>query len=457
MMPSLASTGIPRRIYMDFQATTPMDPRVLDAMLPYYTTAFGNAHSRTHSYGWNAEKGVEEARAKLAQLINCDPREIIFTSGATESNNLALKGLVEFRVREMLASVVEESTKHDGTESAAKEEGSAERPRDARIGDSTLSAIIGRHGGPWKPHLITTQTEHKCVLDTCRYLEEMGCDVTYLPVNEEGLVSLEDLEKAIRKDTVLISIMAVNNEIGTIQPLTEIGAIAKKHNVPFHCDAAQAVGKIEIDVNRMNIGMMSISGHKMYGPKGVGALYIRKRPRIRISPLMSGGGQERGLRSGTVPVPLVVGLGKAAEICKQEMGRDLEHLKRLSRELFGYLKRKLKDIKRNGGGYPGCLNISFPYVEGESLLMKVSDVALSSGSACTSASLEPSYVIRALGTKEDLAHSSIRFGLGRFTTRREIREVGKRTESGVKSLRELSPLYEMAKEGVDLDAIKWGE
>lgn len=442
---------------MDFLATTPVDPRVLDAMLPYYTTAFGNAHSRTHPYGWNAEKGVEDARAKLARLINCDPREIIFTSGATESNNLALKGLVEFRVREKLASVMEESTSHEKPESLDKEDVSAEQSHDAKVGYNTLSAMIKKHGSTWKPHLITTQTEHKCVLDTCRYLEEMGCDVTYLPVNEEGLISLEDLEKAIRKDTILISIMALNNEIGTIQPLTEIGAIAKKYSVPFHCDAAQGVGKIEIDVNRMNIGMMSISGHKMYGPKGVGALYIRKRPRIRISPLMSGGGQERGLRNGTVSVPLVVGLGKAAEICKQEMGRDLEHLKRLSKELFGYLKRKLKDVKRNGGGYPGCLNISFPYVEGESLLMKVKDVALSSGSACTSASLEPSYVIRALGTKEDLAHSSIRFGMGRFTTRKEIREVGKRTESSVKSLRELSPLYEMAKEGVDLDTIKWGE
>ncbi|KAL0263971.1 UNVERIFIED_CONTAM: hypothetical protein PYX00_010885 [Menopon gallinae] len=394
---------------MDFQATTPVDPRVLDAMLPYYTSTFGNAHSRTHSYGWNAEKGVEDARAKLARLINCDPREIIFTSGATESSNLALKGLVEFK------------------------------------------------GGAWRPHIITTQTEHKCVLDTCRYLEEIGCDVTYLPVDEHGLVSLGDLEGAIRKDTVLISIMAVNNEIGTIQPLAEIGAIAKKHNVPFHCDAAQAVGKIEIDVSGMNIGMMSISGHKMYGPKGVGALYIRRRPRIRVAPLICGGGQERGLRSGTVPVPLVVGLGKAAEICRQEMGRDLEHVKRLSKRLFSYLEKKLKNIKRNGGGYPGCLNISFPYVEGESLMMKVSDVALSSGSACTSASLEPSYVIRALGTKEELAHSSIRFGIGRFTTLKEIKKVGKQTVSGVQSLRELSPLYEMANEGIDLDAIKWGE
>lgn len=418
MIPAITPTSV-KKIYMDVQATTPMDPRVLDAMLPYYTSVFGNPHSRNHSYGWNAEKGVENAREQLAQLIRCDPKEIIFTSGATESNNLALKGLVEFKIRERLESA--------------------------------------EQGATGRPHVITTQTEHKCVLDTCRHLEDIGCDVTYLPVDANGLVSLGDMEKAITKDTLLISVMAVNNEIGVIQPLSEIGALAKKHNVPFHCDAAQAVGKIDMDVDKMNIGMMSISGHKMYGPKGVGALYIRKRPRIRIYPQMSGGGQERGLRSGTVPVPLVVGLGKAAEICRKEMARDLEYIGGLSKKLFGYLKKKLGDVPRNGDGFAGCLNVSFPYVEGEALLMKVKDIALSSGSACTSSSLEPSYVIRALGTKDDLAHSSIRFGIGRFTTDKEIREVGRQAVKGARTLREMSPLYEMVKEGVDLDTIKWSE
>lgn len=456
MTPLKVSPSSLRTTYLDVQATTPLDPRVLDAMLPYYTTVFGNAHSRTHSYGWNAEKGVEDARAQLASLIKCDPKEIIFTSGATESNNLALKGLIEFKMKE----------KMDELGSLDNSLGNIITRENSEAGSSSSKNVPEKHTSPWlqkrgheaglwRPHIITTQTEHKCILDTCRYLEDIGCEVTYLPVDKDGVVSLENIEKEIKSNTVLVSVMAVNNEIGTIQPIERIGALAKKHGVMFHCDAAQAVGKIDMDVKKMNIGMMSISGHKIYGPKGVGALYIRRRPRVRICPQMSGGGQERGLRSGTLPVPLVVGMGKAAEICKKEMKRDLDHLKRLSKHLMDYLKKKLKDVSRNGKGYPGCLNISFPYVEGESLLMKMKDVALSSGSACTSSSLEPSYVIRALGTKEDLAHSSIRFGMGRFSTMEEIKEVGKKTVGSVKGLRKMSPLYEMVKEGVDLSTIKW--
>lgn len=399
-----------RRIYFDVQATTPVDPRVLDAMLPFYTTIFGNPHSRTHEYGWQAEASVEKARAQVASLIGCDPKEVIFTSGATESNNLALKGVSGFKLKE---------------------------------------------GKP--VHIVTLQTEHKCVLDTCRNLEESGVEVTYLAVGKDGVVDLEELRRSMKENTVLVSIMAVNNEIGVIQPLKEIGKLCKEKGVLFHTDAAQGAGKVRIDVNDMNIDLLSISGHKIYGPKGVGALYVRRRPRVRMVPIINGGGQERGLRSGTIAPPLVVGLGKAAEICSREMKRDFEHVRVLSAKLRSIIKDGIPDAVINGSesGFPGCVNVSFPFVEGESLLMYLKGIALSSGSACTSASLEPSYVLRALGRDDDLAHSSIRFGIGRFTTEQEVEKVAGKAVEAVGKLREMSPLYEMVKEGIDLSKIDW--
>lgn len=398
-----------RPIYLDVQATTPMDPRVLDAMLPYFTIFFGNPHSRTHQYGWESEKAVEKSREYISQLIHCDPKEIIFTSGATESNNLALKGVAHFY----------------------------------------------QHS---KKHIITTQTEHKCVLDSCRKLEEEGFQITYLPVNSNGIIDIAQLQQAIKPETSIVSIMTVNNEIGVIQPIQEIGQLCRSKGVFFHTDAAQAVGKIPIDVNKMNIDLLSISGHKIYGPKGIGALYVRRKPRVRLEAMISGGGQERGLRSGTVPTPLVVGLGEACKIAKEEMEFDGQRIKRLSDKLVDGIVKSVPYVKRNGdsdNGYPGCINLSFSYVEGESLLMALKDIALSSGSACTSASLEPSYVLRALGTEEDMAHSSIRFGIGRFTTEREIDHCISRTKEHVKKLRELSPLWEMVQEGIDIRTIKW--
>lgn len=405
------TTQITRPIYLDLQATTPMDPRVLDKMLPYMTDFFGNPHSRTHAYGWEAEKAVEAARSKVASLINADPKEIIFTSGATESNNISLKGVARF---------------------------------------------YGKH----KRHLITTQTEHKCVLDSCRVLEEEGFEVTYLPVGTDGLVSLDLLKRSIRPDTALVSIMTVNNEIGVIQPMAEIGALCRASNVFFHTDAAQAVGKIPLDVNAMNIDLMSISGHKLYGPKGVGALYLRRRPRVRVEAIQSGGGQERGVRSGTVPTPLVVGLGAACEVASQEMAADHKHVSQLSNKLIKGITQRVQHVVRNGStthSYPGCVNLSFAYVEGESLLMALKQIALSSGSACTSASLEPSYVLRALGSDDAMAHSSIRFGLGRFTTEQEIDFCIEQTIRHVDRLRELSPLWEMVQEGIDLQSINWSQ
>ncbi|KAH6918440.1 cysteine desulfurase NFS1 [Coprinopsis sp. MPI-PUGE-AT-0042] len=400
-----------RPIYLDMQATTPIDPRVLDAMLPYLTDQYGNPHSRTHAYGWEAEQGVDEARKHMADVIGADPKDIIFTSGATESNNLSIKGVARFH----------------------KEK---------------------------KRHIITTQTEHKCVLDSCRKLGEEGFDVTYLPVKKNGLIDLEELEKAIRPDTSLVSIMAVNNETGVIQPLKEIGAICRKHRgVYFHTDAAQAVGKIPIDVNAMNIDLMSISGHKIYGPKGVGACYVRRRPRVRLEPIFSGGGQERGLRSGTLPASLVVGLGEAARLAKLDMARDHARIKELSDRLIEGINSQVEHVVRNGDpeGYPGCVNLSFSYVEGESLLMALKDIALSSGSACTSASLEPSYVLRALGAAEDMAHSSLRFGIGRFTTEAEIDFVVEKIVATVQRLRDMSPLWEMVQEGIDINSIDWSQ
>ncbi|XP_026463957.1 probable cysteine desulfurase, mitochondrial [Ctenocephalides felis] len=400
-----------RPLYLDAQATTPLDPRVLDAMLPYLTSYYGNPHSRTHAYGWESEAAVEKAREQIATLIGAEPKEIIFTSGATESNNISIKG-------------------------------------------------VGRFYGQRKKHIITTQTEHKCVLDSCRALEGEGFKVTYLPVKTNGIINMEDLDKAITPETSLVSIMSVNNEIGVIQPIAEIGALCKSRRVFFHTDAAQAVGKIPLDVNKMNIDLMSISGHKIYGPKGVGALYVRRRPRVRVEAIQSGGGQERGLRSGTVPTPLAVGMGQACEIASREMDYDHKWMVHLSTRLIDKICGELPQVIRNGDpdqSYPGCVNLSFAYVEGESLLMALKDIALSSGSACTSASLEPSYVLRAIGTEEDLAHSSIRFGIGRFTTIEEIDYTADKCIKHVQRLREMSPLWEMVQEGIDLKNIQWSQ
>jgi len=405
----LINENTPFPIYLDNQATTPLDPRVLEAMLPYFTSKFGNAHSRSHSYGWETEEACELARTQVADLIGADAKEIIFTSGATESNNLALKGIAKF------------------------------------------------YGGK-KNHIITLITEHKCILDSCRHLEEDGFVVTYLPVKSNGIVDLEVLEKAITDETMLISIMGVNNEIGVIQPLKEIGAICRKHNVFFHSDIAQAFGKIPIDVNEMNIDLASISGHKIYGPKGIGALYIRKKPRVRLAPLFNGGGQERGLRSGTLPTPLVVGLGMAASIAGFEMENDYKHVKKLFDRFLNGINAGATELYLNGDKdqrYPGNLNLSFAYIEGESMILAIKDLAVSSGSACTSTSLEPSYVLRAIGLDEALAHTSIRFGFGRFTTEAEVDYAIELLLSKINKLRELSPLWEMAQEGIDISQIKW--
>lgn len=398
-----------RPVYMDVQATSPLDPRVLDKMLPYLVSYYGNPHSRTHAYGWQAEESIEYARQEVASLINADPREIIFTSGATESNNLAIKG-------------------------------------------------VGRFYKNKKNHVITSQIEHKCVLDSCRALTNEGLDVTYLPVQENGMVDLKVLESAFRPDTSLVSIMFVNNEIGVAQQVKEIGEMCRERKIFFHTDAAQAVGKIPVDVNEMKIDLMSISGHKIYGPKGVGALYVRRRPRVRLEALQSGGGQERGLRSGTVPTPLIVGLGAACSLSQQEMEYDEKRVTALSNKLHKLITDRLTHVIRNGDPhhtYPGCLNLSFAFVEGESLLMALKDIALSSGSACTSASLEPSYVLRAIGADDDLAHSSIRFGIGRFTTDEEVEYIAEQVITQVERLRELSPLWEMAQEGIDLKTVEW--
>ncbi|KAF3325616.1 cysteine desulfurase 1 [Carex littledalei] len=400
-----------RPLYMDMQATTPVDPRVLDSMLPFYLSRYGNPHSRTHLYGWESEAAVEKARAQVASLIGANPKEIFFTSGATECNNISVKGVMRFY-------------------------------RDK------------------KKHVVTTQTEHKCVLDSCRHLQQEGFQITYLPVKSDGLVDLDQLAAAIRPDTGLVSVMAVNNEIGVVQPLEEIGRICREKGVPFHTDGAQALGKIPIDVEKMGIALMSLSGHKIYGPKGVGALYLRRRPRVRVEPQMSGGGQERGIRSGTVPTPLVVGMGAACEIAAKEMEYETQRVTGLQERLLNGIQSRLDEVVVNGSmehRYPGNLNISFAYVEGESLLMGLKEVAVSSGSACTSASLEPSYVLRALGVDEDMAHTSIRFGIGRFTTEAEIDRAVELTVRQVQKLRNMSPLYEMAKAGIDIKSIQWAQ
>jgi cysteine desulfurase len=402
--------GIKLPIYMDNHATTPMDPRVLEEMLPYFMEKFGNAASRNHAFGWAAEEAVEQARERIAKLVGATSKEIIFTSGATESDNLAIKGVAEMY----------------------REKGN---------------------------HIITAVTEHKAVLDTCKRLEKYGYRVTYLPVQKDGLIDLEDLKRAMDDKTILVTIMAANNEIGVLQPVAEIGKLCRERGVLFHSDATQAVGKIPVDVNKQFIDLMSISAHKMYGPKGVGALYVRrKNPRVQISPLIDGGGHERGMRSGTLNVPGIVGLGKACEIAASEMPQESCRLAGLRNRLKDRIMNRLDEVYINGSmehRLPGNLNISFAYVEGESLLMGINDVAVSSGSACTSATLEPSYVLKALGTGDDLAHSSIRFGIGRFNTEAEVDYVADRVCETVERLRELSPLYEMAKEGVDLKSVKW--
>lgn len=387
-------------VYLDNHATTAVDPRVLEAMLPYFTEKFGNAASRSHEFGWKAEDAVENARGQIARLIHASAREIIFTSGATESNNLAIKGVAE--------------------------------------------AYRGKGN-----HIISQVTEHKAVLDTCKRLETSGCEVTYLPVNADGLIALDDLRAAITPKTILISIMYANNEIGVVQPIEAIGKIAKEKKVLFHVDAAQAVGRIPVDVQKDGIDLLSISAHKIYGPKGVGVLYVRRKdPRVDVSAMIDGGGHERGLRSGTLNVPGIVGLGRACELCQKEMAEESERLRRLRDKLKDAIANGLEGTSINGSmdhRLPNNLNVSFAGVEGDALLMGINDVAVSSGSACTSATLEPSYVLRALGVPDELAHSSIRFGLGRFNTDEEIEYAADRVIETVKRLRELSPLFEAAK------------
>ncbi len=397
-------------IYMDNHATTPLDPRVLEAMLPCFTEQFGNAASRSHSFGWEAEAKVENARAQVARLLGASPKEIVFTSGATESINIALKGAAE------------------------------------------MYAEKGNH-------IITTATEHKATLDSAKFLEKHGFTVTYLPVDKYARISAEDVANAITDKTILISVMHANNEVGSIQPIAEIGKVAKDRGILFHVDAAQTAGKVPIDVVAMGIDILSISGHKMYGPKGVGALYVRRQnPRVRLSPVIHGGGHERGFRSGTLNVPGIVGLGKAAELGLMEMEKDRQHSLMLRDRLQAGLYAELDELYLNGHPterLPGNLNISFAYVEGEAMMMGLREVAVSSGSACTSASLEPSYVLRAMGVGEDLAHTSIRFGLGRFNTVEEVDFVCSKVVATVRRLREMSPLYEMAKEGIDLKSVQW--
>ena len=399
------------KIYLDNNATTPLDPRVLEAMLPYLQDKFGNAASRSHSFGWDAEVAVEAARQHVADLIGCGPKEIIFTSGATESDNIAVKGAVE------------------------------------------MLAKKGRH-------VITVATEHKAILDSCKYLETTGrADVTYLSPDKTGLVTPSQVRAAIRDDTVLITIMMANNEIGTIMPIAEIGAVARERGIWFHTDATQAIGKLPFDVDALNVDIASLSGHKIYGPKGVGVLYVRRRnPRVRLTPVIHGGGHERGMRSGTLNVPGIVGIGEACRLAKLDLEKDTAHCRALRDRLEQKLRAGLDEITVNGHPtqrLPNTTNISFAYVEGESLIMGIPTVAVSSGSACTSASLEPSYVLRALGVGDDLAHSSIRFSMGRFTTEQEVDEAAAALVGTVTRLREMSPLYELAQEGIDISTIDW--
>lgn len=397
-------------VYMDYQSTTPTDPRVVDAMLPYFTVKFGNPHSRSHKFGWEAEAAVEVARENVANVIGANPKEIIFTSGATESNNLAIRGAARFY-----------KTEH-------------------------------------KNHIITLTTEHKCVLDVCRHLASEGFNVTYLPVQSNGIVDLDLLQSAISDKTILLSAMFVNNEIGVIQPIKEIGKICRERGVLFHSDLAQGFGKVPINMDECNIDLASISGHKIYGPKGIGALYIRKKPRVRLTPLFNGGGQERGMRSGTNPTPLVVGLGCAAKIASDEMRQELDRVSDLGKSFLSQVESKVEHVYLNGdkeSRYWGNVNLSFSCVEGESMILGIKDLAVSSGSACTSSSLEPSYVLRSIGVSEELAHTSIRFGFGRFTTQAEVDYAADLLAEKVDFLRNMSPLWEMMQDGVDLSKINW--
>ncbi|MDC0666623.1 IscS subfamily cysteine desulfurase [Nannocystis radixulma] len=400
-----------RPIYLDYAATCPVDPRVLEAMLPYFSDRYGNAASRTHVFGWHAEEAVEAARREIATTLNADPKEITFTSGATESNNLAIKGVIEY---------------------------------------------LAESG---KKHIVTAVTEHKAVLDTCKHLERNGCEVTYLPVGVDGRVTPEQVAAAIRPDTALVSLMFANNETGVINPVTEIGAVCRAAGVLFHTDAVQAFGKVPVDVEAMHIDLASLSAHKLYGPKGVGALYIRRRkPRVRIAPQLHGGGHERGTRSGTLNVPGIVGFGYAAKLAREELASESARVLELREHLRRRLVTEIPHAIVNGSlehRLPGTLNISFAYVEGESLLMGLKDIAVSSGSACTSASLEPSYVLRAMGLDDELAHSSLRITIGRFTTREELDFVADLIAREVARLRDMSPLWEMVQEGIDLRTIEW--
>lgn len=397
-----------RPIYLDYSATTPVDPRVAEEMIPWLTERFGNPASRSHAYGWEAEEAVEKARAQVASLIKADPREIIWTSGATESDNLALKGAAHFY----------------------KDKGK---------------------------HLITVRTEHKAILDTMRELERQGFEVTYLDVQENGLLDLDALKAAIRPDTILVSVMMVNNEIGVIQDIEAIGEITREKGIIFHVDAAQAAGKVDIDLSKLKVDLMSLSAHKIYGPKGIGALYVRRKPRVRLEAQMHGGGHERGLRSGTLPTHQIVGMGKAFALAEAEMAEENQRIRRLRDRLLAGIKT-IPETYVNGDmehRVPHNLNVSFNYVEGESLIMAIKELAVSSGSACTSASLEPSYVLRALGRNDELAHSSIRFTIGRFTTEEEIDKAIELLKTRVGKLREMSPLWEMAQEGIDLSTVQW--
>ncbi len=397
-------------IFMDNNSTTRCDPRVVEAMLPFFTEKYGNAASRNHAFGWEAEEAVENARDQVGALIGCSGKEIIFTSGATESNNLAIKG---------------------------------------------VASMYRKKGN----HIITTVTEHKAILDPCKRLERDGFEVTYLPVDTYGQVSAEQVAAALTDKTILVSVMAANNEIGTVQPLKAIGKLCKEKGVLFHSDAVQAVGKIPVNVEEMGIDLLSLTAHKFYGPKGSGALYVRrKNPRVRLDAIMDGGGHERGMRSGTLAVPGIVGLGKAAELANKERESEAVRLLALRQRLNDAITRELEDVQLNGHPterLPGNLNLSFAFVEGESMMMGIRDVAVSSGSACTSASLEPSYVLRAIGVGDDLAHSSIRFGLGRFNTEAEVDHVAKQVVQAVNHLREMSPLYEMHKQGIDIKTVEW--
>lgn len=397
-----------RPIYFDYSATTPVDPRVVDKMVPWLYENFGNPASRSHSFGWDSEEAVERAREEVAKLVNADPREIVWTSGATESDNLAIKGAANFY---------------------------AERGK----------------------HIITVKTEHKAVLDTCRELERQGFDVTYLNVKDDGLIDMDTFKAALRPDTVLVSVMMVNNEIGVVQDIETLGEICREKGIIFHVDAAQATGKVQIDLQKLKVDLMSFSAHKTYGPKGIGALYVRRKPRIRIEAQMHGGGHERGFRSGTLATHQIVGMGEAFRLAREEMGTENERIRMLRDRLWNGLSQ-IEEVYLNGDmdqRVPHNLNVSFNYVEGESLIMAIKELAVSSGSACTSASLEPSYVLRALGRNDELAHSSIRFTLGRFTTEKEVDFAIELLKSRVGKLRDMSPLWEMAKEGIDLNTVQW--